>query len=278
MTTAYWRDFWGDPSRRTNPYGTESSLYAKGYHRGEDIAPQNGNLDIPALRAGVVEAVGQFTYTGYHIAVDVGGGRFDIYCHVYSGRLPAKGSVVSAGEIIGRMATYGEVTGSAWTGPHVHFVVSGSPLGASSLYSDYDPRPIIRAALADPGEEMPSYILNSYDVPKPLPNGTWTYLRLNDANDVSFAIGGLVSAVTNVVVTGLLPGDALQLRYLAVDPDGTEVSLGLVEVIGTTGSTLGQISGIVNLGSDKRLRVQALSLRDGVSVDRWGVRALKWED
>ena len=56
---------------------------------------------------------------------------------------------VSAGDILGRTAGWGESPGSGWDGPHLHFVVSNrSDGGYNTSRPDYDPNPRIDAALA----------------------------------------------------------------------------------------------------------------------------------
>lgn len=159
MSTAFWREFWSNPARRSQPFVSNSGSD----HRAEDIAASGGNLTVPALRGGRVAAHGQQSQVGYWFSIDVGGGRFDVYCHVFVGRRPAVGAVVGIGDEITRMATFGEVTGSAWTGPHIHFVVSDHEAGATRNYNAFDPRPIIAATLAaspstptpEPEEDLP---------------------------------------------------------------------------------------------------------------------------
>lgn len=144
MDTSFHREFWGNPARRFQPFVGNSGSE----HRAEDIAALGGNLSVPALRGGRVAAHGQQSQVGYWFSIDAGNGRFDVYCHVFVGSRPAVGSVVNMGDVVTRMATHGEVTGTAWSGPHIHFVVSDHEAGATRNYNAYDPRPIISATLA----------------------------------------------------------------------------------------------------------------------------------
>lgn len=152
MTTAYWKDFWGSDWRRTNPYGTPGprSLYTKGYHRGEDIANAGSTADVPALHAGEIIDSGRSGVIGHWLCVQPDGApdERDIYCHMYEPSTIESGHV-SAGDILGRTAGWGESPGSGWSGPHLHFVVSNrSDGGYNTDRPDYDPNPRINAALA----------------------------------------------------------------------------------------------------------------------------------
>ena len=148
----YWRDFWGSRWRRSNPYGTPgpTSIYTKGYHRGEDIANGGNTADVPALRAGEIIDSGRSGVIGHWLCVQPDGApdERDIYCHMYEPSTIESGRV-QAGDILGRTAGWGESPGSGWSGPHLHFVVSNrSDGGYNTSRPDYDPNPRINAALA----------------------------------------------------------------------------------------------------------------------------------
>lgn len=150
---AAWREFWGNPDRRSNPYKSPAPagvVYEKGYHRGEDLQALGSSDQIPALRSGPVVATYRLSKTGFSVAVDAGNGQYDIYCHLFENDA-VKGGWVSSGDRVARMATASESPGTAWGGRHVHFVISDNPGGASSDYFDQDPRPIINATLASGG-------------------------------------------------------------------------------------------------------------------------------
>ncbi|MEO2132742.1 hypothetical protein [Microbacterium sp.] len=157
-TEAAWRDFWGDPNRRSNPYKSPPPpgvTYAKGYHRGEDLQALGSSDQIPVLRSGSVVAAYRLSLTGFSVAIDAGNGQFDIYCHLFEDDA-VKSGWLSSGDRVARMAAANESPGTAWGGRHVHFVVSDNAFGASSSYADFDPRPIIVAALANGGVSGPT--------------------------------------------------------------------------------------------------------------------------
>jgi hypothetical protein len=151
VTTAYWREYWTNPRRRSNPFvGTGA-----GQHRAEDIAKVGSSFDVPALRSGRVAQVSHQYELGHWFSVDVGNGRFDIYCHMQQDSFPSAGSPVTAGQVVGQMADgprSAETTGTAWTGPQIHFVISDSALGATRPHAAFDPRPIIAAILGMPSD------------------------------------------------------------------------------------------------------------------------------
>lgn len=158
MTNAYWRDFWGNQARRTNPYGSPGRIYTKGYHRGEDIGSRGQLINVPALRTGQIIDSGRSGMIGHWIAVKPDGdpNRRDIYTHMFEGTSRKSGRI-NAGDIIGRLAGAHESPGTAWTGPHLHFVISNlSHGGFDTSMPDYDPRPVITAALNAPGKPASS--------------------------------------------------------------------------------------------------------------------------
>lgn len=151
MTTAYWADFWGASWRRSNAYGEPGprSLYAKGYHRGEDVANDGDVADVPVLRAGEIIDSGRSGLIGHWVCVlpDEALNRRDIYCHLFEPTSRESGRV-AAGDIIARTAGMRESPGAV-SGPHLHFVISDrSDGGFNTDRADYDPRPVIAAALA----------------------------------------------------------------------------------------------------------------------------------
>lgn len=148
--------FW-DEDRWTRPFGYrprpwEENPYTLGYHIGQDIAGADWYGPVPALRSGVVVESGRGGSIGGYVVVRVGG-QFDTYCHLNSRVLPGAGAVISAGRGVAPLARSTnpsaghDYTGSASTGPHLHFVVSTSPATAYSPRSGspVDPRPIIRS-------------------------------------------------------------------------------------------------------------------------------------
>lgn len=181
MTTAYWKDFWGSSWRRTNRYGNPSpswdrDLYAKGYHRGEDIANRGSVANVPALRSGEVIDSGRSSVIGYWVCIKPtdAPNRRDIYCHMYQPTAKKSGKV-KAGDIIGRTAGAKENPGNGWSGPHLHFVIStGSHGGFNVKMADYDPRPVIKAALAAANKPTPT---KPAPTPAPAPAGSSSKTR-----------------------------------------------------------------------------------------------------
>jgi hypothetical protein len=159
MTTTHWRDFWGDPSDRPNPYGSRDQIYAEGYHRGEDVA-NNGSVEfVPVVRPGVIVAAGYGPKVGSYVVVKpdktlFSRPEYDGYSHLY-GPVMLRSGRVETGDILTRTAGARENPGSSWGGPHLHFTVTEHPDGVYDIgYVDYNPNPIIDAALR--GEFTPA--------------------------------------------------------------------------------------------------------------------------
>lgn len=143
-------EFW-QPSHWRREYGYyDPKVYTKGYHRAQDIAGGDwGNRSVPALRAGRVVDTGFGVAIGYWVAVQVSRNRVDGYCHLYGPGRPAKGTDLGRGDSVSRLAHRNESPGSAWSGEHLHFIVTDSASGVPNASAwDTDPRPIIQAELA----------------------------------------------------------------------------------------------------------------------------------
>lgn len=159
---------WRPPAGQANPYKP------KGYHRALDIAAWVG--PVPALSAGIIADTGFGTGIGHWVAVQVDPGVFHGYCHLYGGAgLPKVGSFIGRGGDLPRLAQVGENPGSAWSGPHLHFIVTTSASGVPNAGSpDTDPAPIIRAELTgaagEGGEEF-----NPMPTPEEYAQAVWYY-------------------------------------------------------------------------------------------------------
>ena len=143
-------EFW-TPSHWRREYGYyDPKVYTKGYHRAQDIAGGDwGNRGVPALRAGRVVDTGFGVAIGYWVAVQVSRNRVDGYCHLYGPGRPARGTDLDRGDSVSRLAHKNESPGSAWSGEHLHFIVTDSAGGVPNASAwDTDPRPIILAELA----------------------------------------------------------------------------------------------------------------------------------
>lgn len=133
--------------------GQENPYRPKGYHRAQDIAAWPGA--VPALRGGTVVGTGYGAAIGWWIAIQIAPGVVDGYCHLYgAGGMPADGTVFPKGGNLPRLARADEAHGSAWTGQHLHFIVTTSASGVPNAgLPDADPRPIILAELAQQAGE-----------------------------------------------------------------------------------------------------------------------------
>ena len=148
--------FW-DEDRWTRAFGYrpaawEDNPYTLGYHIGQDIAGGDFLGPVPALRSGFVVESGRSGKIGGYVVVRVGS-LFDTYCHLNSRALPGAGTAILAGGGVAPLARSTnpsagqDYTGSASTGPHLHFVVSTQPDTAYNPApgEPIDPRPIIRS-------------------------------------------------------------------------------------------------------------------------------------
>ncbi|AXA95470.1 M23 family metallopeptidase [Microbacterium sp. PM5] len=146
------------------PFGAQGDAYTivPGRHIGMDILAGNGE-DIPTLWPGRVAAL-VLTGTMAWVVVVLGtDGNYYFYCHIANDHLPTVGSELAQGERVGRAANgpktlpaiSPDFPGSAWTGRHLHLVVTTNPTAAYSFVPGYrtldaftDPAIIIRSVLA----------------------------------------------------------------------------------------------------------------------------------
>ncbi len=154
---AYWANFWGNPGRRHNPYGSpgDKGLYAKGYHRGEDIATGGDVANVPALPGGTIVAAGRSRLIGFFVAIvyDLWPTVVFVHCHLFEGTARTGGRV-QAGEVFARTAGMGESPG-AIDGPHLHLVATThSDGGYNTDRPDFDPKPYIEQALTTLEDDM----------------------------------------------------------------------------------------------------------------------------
>jgi hypothetical protein len=126
-----------------NLYGIKGPFYSGGHH-GHDIACA-GREKIPCYRGGTVQPWRHSSVVGLTLAIRHGLGDYSGYCHLYN-RTAKPGTVVAAGSFIAEAATWGDFTGSAWLGPHVHTVAGNSAACVFGM-GTRDPAPYIRAAI-----------------------------------------------------------------------------------------------------------------------------------
>lgn len=112
----------------TTPFGKKGSMWASGYHTGDDYATPTGT-PIHAARSGVVTSTGWGGAYGNLTKVSLGPGLETWYAH--QSKFGVKpGQHVTQGQVIGYTGATGNVTG-----PHLHFEVrvNGSPVDPSRL-------------------------------------------------------------------------------------------------------------------------------------------------
>lgn len=85
-----------------------------GTHKGVDFEADSGS-EIPAIQGGVISGAGyDESRFGNYVTVTADAGTW-LYGHMESGPVPAIGSRVNRGDLIGRVGESGNATG-----PHVH--------------------------------------------------------------------------------------------------------------------------------------------------------------
>ena len=128
--TDFWASqFWGWG------FGKFGSRYTIVYQRhiGLDMARRG---DVPVLWSGTVVRVVKTQAMSWVVVIDTGlpgNRRFHSYCHLAYDRLPRVGVRLERGERVGRVALGARSSndpdwgGTAWDGPHLHYVVGGHP-------------------------------------------------------------------------------------------------------------------------------------------------------
>ncbi|KZE89041.1 M23 family metallopeptidase [Microbacterium sp. TNHR37B] len=254
-----------------------------GRHRALDMI-RPGQVDSPvySMAAGTVVQSGWYaSYMGYCATVKHADGYYTLYAHLKNAPIVDEGETVAAGQRVGTMGG----TGGYPVHLHLEMYKGGTSRHTPSPGGHrIDPEPIVRAAPFPGetpqliGEEMPSYAERVYEATQAIPVGTWGWVRLNVENHVSLFLGGLTLATANFTIANLSPGEVVKFRFVRYNEDtGNMTSLGPVEVIGTTGSTFGQLAAVVDLGTDRRLRLQMMSdVATGASLTAVDLRGLKW--
>lgn len=149
LAEVYGTERWG------RAYGYRDSIYAGGWHRGQDIRKQNQNKtasvthEVRAIRSGKVVYVGRKLKIGLTIVLDVGD-VFESHSHLRNAQVKV-GETVSKGELLAWTDTNRLTAGTSWGGPHDH-VVFGKfyDTAWNTTRTPIDPRPFIRAALVKP--------------------------------------------------------------------------------------------------------------------------------
>lgn len=117
-------------------------------HKGLDLGLFHGNVDVPALHAGHVVAVGPSSSVGHYVTVVRPDGLFDTYCHIVPG--VSVGANVAQGQRLGRQAQTQSEGGTAWAGQHTHLCLSRTANGWATFTSNnLDPTPGVIAVLTN---------------------------------------------------------------------------------------------------------------------------------
>lgn len=204
--------YWGDTFNERRVINGQVN-----YHKGTDIQ-HPGRSWVPALRGGTIVAVNRSSVLGNVISIkpdDYAPGRGyepHHYAHLWGGeetlearRARLVGMHVAQGAGFAQLAQRGDVTGTAWTGPHLHFTVGPAEAWAGVNVRNSDD--VIRTVLNEvrqagggvtpinptqptlpKGADMPVYI-QATDNSTPLTNAFTTPPTASGAPGVSFAAG-----------------------------------------------------------------------------------------
>jgi biotin carboxyl carrier protein len=116
------------------PYHAAGSMWASGYHTGQDFLVSTGTK-VKSIAAGTVVTAGWGGAYGNQIVIKHSDGKYSQYAHLSSISVSA-GQTVSEGQQIGLSGATGNVTG-----PHLHFEIRTGP----DYGSDIDPLAYLRA-------------------------------------------------------------------------------------------------------------------------------------
>lgn len=251
-------------------------------HEGTDVAGPTGT-PVLAVHDGVVTRSETLSPTyGRLQRVYVSDGSLETrYLHL-SRRDVVVGQRVRAGDRLGLMGATGFVTG-----PHLHLEVR---LGGRAI----DPEPWLAARGitlgVDPAPGTPIQLPT--DLPEDqmirttrrrtknlrLPKGTWKTLPLNnDGHTSAVTSPGRATITSYLALAGVPRGREVQVRAIVVETDAKGAAAKIVdrgpivEIIGTDGTTFGQIVAPVDIPKttgprERRARIQVLALDDGVTL------------
>jgi murein DD-endopeptidase MepM/ murein hydrolase activator NlpD len=115
-------------------YHTAGSMWASGYHTGQDFVVSTGTK-LKAVASGTVVSAGWGGAYGNQVVIKLADGKYAQYAHLSSISVSA-GQSVSEGQQIGLSGATGNVTG-----PHLHFEIRTTP----NYGSDIDPLAYLRS-------------------------------------------------------------------------------------------------------------------------------------
>lgn len=116
------------------PWHQAGSMWASGYHTGQDFIVPSGT-PVHAVADGTVVTAGWGGAYGNQVVVQHGDGRYSQYAHMSALKVSA-GQRVTKGQEIGVSGATGNVTG-----PHLHFEIRTTP----DYGSDIDPLAYLRS-------------------------------------------------------------------------------------------------------------------------------------
>jgi murein DD-endopeptidase MepM/ murein hydrolase activator NlpD len=116
------------------PYHAAGSMWASGYHTGQDFIVSTGTK-LKAVASGTVVTAGWGGAYGNQVVIKLADGKYAQYAHL-SALSVSVGQSVSEGQQIGLSGATGNVTG-----PHLHFEIRTTP----NYGSDIDPLAYLRA-------------------------------------------------------------------------------------------------------------------------------------
>lgn len=161
-------------------------------HRGHDIMTGSRN-EVPALYAGRVVTRGYTRVLGFYIVLKTDHG-YDYYCHLLEKDRPSLGLEILRGTKVGTTATWGDPTGSAWTGPHLHYG-SGPKVTSVTSGATHDATKLVQAALTATagggttplGEEADVKIVHTTDTDEYFRCGELTAFKITKAEALDAA-------------------------------------------------------------------------------------------
>ncbi|MFE2430289.1 transglycosylase family protein [Streptomyces sp. NPDC059373] len=115
-------------------YHTAGSMWASGYHTGQDFIVSTGTK-VKAVASGTVVSAGWGGAYGNQVVIKLADGKYAQYAHLSSISVSA-GQSVSEGQQLGLSGATGNVTG-----PHLHFEIRTTP----NYGSDIDPLAYLRS-------------------------------------------------------------------------------------------------------------------------------------
>ena len=269
----------------TTPYGKRGSYwgcnrdaYGNGIHTGADFAAPAGTKVVAARGGTAVYCNHGSSFGNHQLEIKAGDGTRDFYAHMPS-RAVANGSQVTAGQVIGKVGSEGNVTG-----PHLHFERHTVATGGWSCAVVTNPQPSIDYQPASSGsgsaaeevEDMPKFSRTRLTKPVTLKAGEWVTLvwdkvssgDAGKAGEAAIYVGPSPYTAT-LVATFSGTGEVVRTRFLerTKDDSGAWVTADAypnVEHAITSGKTYIADTRTQNVAKGDRLTVQVNAPQGGV--------------